>query len=190
MVFFIIGIVAFILFIMNIIITQNRLRRVIVSIDIVVIGIILFTFILNALTKNSYKKYEEDYNVITGNVLSGIRYDCEDDNYYYVSGSYMFGSDYLAISKDTCECGPFVKIAGTVRLYIERGQNINYSNCVEIGGRSCYLAPAVVRIEPDFWEWLLASLIVGSITLFVSNLIVFLIFIFQKKWTDGKQTKG
>lgn len=182
---FIIGIVALIMIIMNIVMTRNRLRRAIVIIDIGVVGVILCAFLLNAVTKSYYRKYEEDYNKIGGTILNSVSYEGEDDDYFYVEDSYMFGSSICAIPKENCECGPLVKIAGSVYLYIERGQNINLSDSVEIGGRSCYLAPAVVRIVPDFWEWQLIAFAFGSLTIFVGNVIVFIIFVVQNYRKKG-----
>lgn len=177
--FFFISIVTFILIIMNIAVTRNRLRRVVVIIDLGVVGIILCIYLLNAVTKSYYRKYEIDYNKISGSILNSFCYEDEDDDYYFVRNSYMFDSSLCAIPKENCECAPFVKIAGSVYLYIEKGQNISFSNTVEIGGRSCYLAPAVVRIVPDFWMWLFISFVIGSIILLVINGIVLLYMLFR-----------
>lgn len=165
----------------NIALARNKLRRVIVILDICVVCLVLFTYFLNVVVKISYQKYDKQYNCLSGTILTSFHYEGENEEYYFIRDSYLFGSDLCAVPKSECKLGTCAGIVGNVYLYTDSSKpNFDYDHPVEIEGKTCVLAPNVVMIMPDLREVFFVSVLLGGAVLFIGNIVTCIILLVQK----------
>ncbi len=159
----------------------RKMRRFILVFNgVIYLGFIIL-LVLNLISNLQSERLSDKYDRYDSTILSSWTYHKTENGYHYLSSSNLFGSDLYLVPAETCKVSPLAKITHDAIVYTVKDNPIEQKQNMVVDGRSYNYAPQIARVEPEYFIWTFAYMILGGGTLIIGNLVVLVIVVMNMK---------
>ena len=174
----------------NIIKSSGKLKKILKIGNAVMYGIMGLLLILYFSENAKYEKANREYKVINSGLFSSVTYRGTHDGYHILHRSaFLSSGDNIAVP-DTVKLPLVTRVYKTVNLYMEEDSVINYSDDkkIKLGSEYCYPVDGVVKIVPNYFEFIM-TVGVFDVIFIVGVNIIGLVFVLVPIVKSRKKTE-
>lgn len=168
------GLLVIIFSIFNIITAIKRKSKRLVILNGVLYAVIAFILIWNNVNTSIISNDSVNYNIYHGGILSSVRYDRTEDDYYIIKRTGFMTCDEIAIPVKSANISSFSRLYKPVQIYCSKDTEL-YGSEIIVNSKRYYLCDTVIKIAPDFFDLILTIGIIDIIAILIFNLVLFII---------------
>lgn len=172
----IIGLLVISFSVFNIYTAIKRKKKILAVLNGAFYAVIALVLIFDNIGNAILAEDSENYSIYHGGILSSVRYDRTEGDYYIIKRSGILTCDEIAVPVKSADISSFSEIYKPVMIYCKKDTDLfDPKITVNISSKEYRLSNTVVEIKPDFSDMILSVGLVDLLVLTIFNVVLFIV---------------
>lgn len=183
----IIGLLVISFSVFNIYTAIKRKKKILAVLNGAFYAVIALVLILDNVNSAIITNDSENYSIYHGGILSSVRYDRTEGDYYIIKRSGILTYDEIAVPVKSADIPAVSEIYKPVMIYCKKDTELfDPKMTITVSSKEYNLANTVVEIKPNYSDLILSVGLIDLLILIIFNVVLFTVNIISLNLNKDK----